>query len=81
MPISLLFDLDLKNDNLGILSCYFNNVLPCSIFLKQAVQHTRNKEIGLQIVSIFPIYNQKYSSFSEFDLDLEVIWRIKLCQF
>ena len=80
MPISWLLDLDhdIKNDNLGILSCYFNNVLPCSIFLKQAVQHTRNKEISLQIVSMFLIYSQKYSSFSDLDLDLEVIWRLKL---
>ena len=27
----------------------FKNVIPCNIFLKQVVQHTRNKEIGLQI--------------------------------
>ena len=48
-----------KMTNFGILSCCFNNVILCNIFFKQEVQHTRNKEISLQIVSIFPINSQK----------------------
>ena len=73
-----------SQNNMGInglltLSCYFNNVILCSIVLKQEVQYTQNKESALLIVSIFPIYSQKYENLS--DLDLEVIWRIKLFLF
>ena len=60
--------------------CHINlTMLYRATYLKQDVQHIRNKEMGLQIVSIFPIYSRKYLSLS--DLDLKVIWRKKIFQF
>ena len=57
MVISGFCDLDLdhQTDNLGILSRYFNNVRLESIFLKEEAIYNRIKEIGLRILSIFPI--------------------------
>ena len=39
-------DLDLQTDNYGILSRYFNNVILCSIFLKEEAKYNWIKEIG-----------------------------------
>ena len=33
-------DIDLQTDNQGTLSCYFNNVILCSIFLKEKAKHS-----------------------------------------
>ena len=46
MVISGFCDLDLQTDNKGILSCYFNNVILYSIFLKEEAKYNWIKKIG-----------------------------------